>query len=449
MKFKFALSLQLKQVQFRLKTWRQSREIARAYGEKKGPNIRFLAVCALCAVVVGLGTPGIMRLSVHREEAVSFVRALGNGIRTSVVRALSRREHTPPKMPEKKAAAFTGPQKAARAPDTVQNAPAAVAETPAAASAAAAQPALPDTAAEGEKAPKHAPGSPLDMNYCILANKADRTLYLLAKTDGAETWKSIEEFSILVGKNDGQKIAAGDQRTPEGTYFIVGRKETEELNAIYGPLAYMLNYPNEDDRKAGRTGQGIWIHGTREDTTREATRGCVVLDNDDMLTLARHLQLGIGTPVVIVNAGGLAAPEQAMNFRLLRALRERILFEYNARRAEFTGVLSQWKQAWESRNIESYSRFYDPERFFGEGMRWDAWREKKQRTFQNYTSINIGLDKICVSEFSESTAVILFMQRYESNVLRVQRPKKLSFFKSDGRWRIFKEETYTRQELVL
>ena len=218
---------------------------------------------------------------------------------------------------------------------------------------------------------------------------------------------------------------------------------------MYGPLAYMLNYPNEDDRKAGRTGQGIWIHGTREDTTREATRGCIVLDNDDLLTLSRYLQLGIGTPVVIVNANGLTAPEQTTNFRLLRALRERILLEYNTRRAEFSGLLLQWKQAWESRDIENYSRFYDPGRFFGEGMHWDAWREKKQRTFQAYSTITIGLDKISVSEFSESTAVILFMQRYESNAYRVQRPKKLSFFKSEGRWKIFKEETFSRQELLL
>jgi murein L,D-transpeptidase YafK len=273
---------------------------------------------------------------------------------------------------------------------------------------------------------------------------------LLGKNNGGETWKPVEQFSILVGRNDGQKMTAGDQRTPEGTYFIVGRKESEELNAIYGPLAYMLNYPNEEDRKAGRTGQGIWIHGTREDTTREATRGCVVLDNDDMLALSRYLQLGIGTPVVIVNTNGLTAPEQALNFKQLRALRERILNQYNTRRTEFEGLLSQWKHAWESRDIENYSRFYDHDRFFGEGMKWEAWREKKQRTFQTYSTINIGLEKISVSEFSDTTAVILFMQRYESNVLRVQRPKKLSFYKSgDGRWKIFKEETFSRQELLL
>jgi hypothetical protein len=59
------------------------------------------------------------------------------------------------------------------------------------------------------------------------------------------------------------------------------------------------------------------------------------------------------------------------------------------------------------------------------------------------------MEKICVSEFSESTAVILFVQQYASDVFHIQKPKKLSFVKSDGRWKIFKEETFSRQELLL
>ena len=139
----------------------------------------------------------------------------------------------------------------------------------------------------------------------------------------------------------------------------------------------MLNYPNEDDKKAGRTGQGIWIHGTREDTTREATHGCIVLNNDNLVTLAGYLQLGIGTPVVIVNMPLMATPEQVPDYGQLYVLRERILSEYDSRQTEFTNILSLWKKAWESRDIDAYSQFYDADRFQGEGMHWEAWREKK------------------------------------------------------------------------
>jgi len=47
------------------------------------------------------------------------------------------------------------------------------------------------------------------MNYCILANKATRTLYLLSNSNPSNTWKIAQSFSILVGRNEGQKIMAG------------------------------------------------------------------------------------------------------------------------------------------------------------------------------------------------------------------------------------------------
>lgn len=460
-KIKFGVSLRIKEVQCRWDTWRQSREIAKAYGEKKAVAMRVFLLSLALVVVCALGVRGIMYLSIHHGTA--FAHSIEKIRPKATFAAVSQWfEHeraiiARKKIQEKAIPASPQPAFEGKAPPVEKEAPASAAvigTLPAARPDSLAAPAsgapLPsDTVVQRKKSPGLNGSFASAMNYCILANKADRTLYLLGKTAGEETWKSMERFSILVGRNDGQKMSAGDQRTPEGVYFIVGRKETEELNAIYGPLAYMLNYPNEEDRKAGRTGQGIWIHGTREDTTREATRGCVVLNNENMLTLASYLQLGIGTPVVIVNAGGLTVPEKALDFQLLRSRRERILNEYNSRRTEFEGLLAQWKEAWESRNIEQYSRFYDFNRFSGEGMRWDAWREKKQRTFQTYSMINIGIDKVNVSEFSETTAVILFIQRYESNIIKVQRPKKLSFYKSEAGWKIFKEETFSRQELLL
>jgi murein L,D-transpeptidase YafK len=460
-KIKFGVSLQIKEFQCRWDTWRKSREIAKAYGEKKTVAIRvFLASLAL-VVVCALGVGGIMYLSSHHGNVLAHsiekirpkatfaaVSQWFEHMRATIARIKIPEKAIPPSpLPDSKGKALLVKQSAPPSASLIDTLPAARPESLAAPVSRA--PLSSDTAVQRKKSPGLIGSFPSAMNYCILANKANRTLYLLGKTAGEETWKSMEHFSILVGRNDGQKMSEGDKRTPEGIYFIVGRKETEELNAIYGPLAYMLNYPNEEDRKAGRTGQGIWIHGTREDTTREATRGCVVLNNDNILTLASYLQLGIGTPVVIINNSGLTAPEKALDFQLLRTRRERILTEYISRRVEFEGLLAQWKEAWESRNIEQYSRFYDFNRFFGEGMRWDAWREKKQRTFQTYSMINIGIDKVSVSEFSETTAVILFIQRYESNVIKVQRPKKLSFFKSEGGWKIFKEETFSRQELLL
>lgn len=439
-KTRYFFTLLAKNAQFKWSTWRQGKAIAKAYGKPKRlqasvPGRRVVGI-GLCSLVA-LGA-----LYITAPYAVKGYDAAARGfVKVKQVLAL------------RKSALIGAAAKLAPVRDKKEG-QVAPAEAPRAPKAAAAvvesKAAMPlADSLHRYQISVAAPAESRPMDFCIVANKADRTLYLLTRSENGDAWKNIETFSILVGGNEGQKMTEGDKRTPEGTYFIVGRKESEELNAIYGPLAYVLNYPNEDDRKAGRTGQGIWIHGTREDTTREATRGCVVLDNKNILTLSRYLQLGIGTPVLIVNTPDLKEPRLLPNTAQLLSLHRRIVEEYAVRQNEFKEIVGQWKQAWESRNIDTYGRFYDAERFSGDGMRWDAWRDKKEKIFKALSKINVGVDKICVSEFSESTSVVLFMQRYETEALHLQRPKKLSFAKSDGQWKIIKEETFSRQELLL
>jgi len=425
---------QTKGLEFRISTWKRSREIAKAYGTKKTfkfPAIRLKTAMLVTGVavliaVIYLGAPALADIGQALQKIRQTVREKSANRSAAMLETDSI---------GKQALLLKKPVLQPEIKPPAPSAPAVDGPAQIAASSIA----------------KVSVGNAMvskDMEYCILVNKGSRTLYLLSKGETA-AWTVVKSFSILVGRNDGQKIMAGDERTPEGTYFIIGRKETEELNAIYGPLAYMLNYPNEDDRKAGRTGQGIWIHGTREDTTREATRGCVVLNNQNLIILAGYLQLGIGTPVIIVNMPAISSPEQVPDYGRLREMREHILTEYNSRQSEFADILALWKKAWESRDIDAYSQFYDPDHFQGEGMRWDAWREKKKKTFKAYNLISVSMEKICVSEFSESTAVVLFIQEYTSDVFHMQKPKKLSFMRNDGRWKIFKEETFSRQELLL
>jgi len=429
--FKYFFVLWIKNLEFGYSTWKRNREIAKAYGpERHLPKVKpktALVVFASCAAfaVLYFAIPSVINAGRFLQKMQLQAKEKNGSLKPVVSAKESKgREASPTEKPvvQSSVASVSAP-----GPAPSSNIP------------------VTDTFKTSIKNTMIF----REMTYCLLANKATRTLYLLSKIDSSNTWKIEKGFSILVGRNNGQKITEGDKRTPEGTYFIIGRKETEELNAIYGPLAYVLNYPNEDDKKAGRTGQGIWIHGTREDTTREATHGCIVLNNDNLVTLAGYLQLGIGTPVVIVDMPLMATPEQVPDYGQLYVLRERILSEYDSRQTEFTNILSLWKKAWESRDIDAYSQFYDADRFQGEGMRWDAWREKKLKTFKAYSMISISMEKICVSEFSESTAVILFVQQYVSDVFQIQKPKKLSFAKSDGRWKIFREETFSRQELLL
>jgi len=139
-----------------------------------------------------------------------------------------------------------------------------------------------------------------EMQFLIVADKYDRVIHLLKNQRG--TWGIIKSYPVAIGAAAGRKELQWDKKTPEGNYFIVSRKEDAELNEIYGPLAYVLNYPNPEDRIAGRTGNGIWIHGTVPGKVPVDTKGCLEMHNNNILKLADYIGSGDLIPVVIHNS---------------------------------------------------------------------------------------------------------------------------------------------------
>lgn len=139
-------------------------------------------------------------------------------------------------------------------------------------------------------------GTPIDK---IVVYKKKRRMYTYAKG------KLVSEFRISLGKNGdkGNKIKAGDYRTPEGSYKIV-RKKCD--NRLYKSL--MISYPNAADkaRAAKRgvsTGGYITIHGQpkwnadgRGDNytlSRDWTEGCMAVPNAAMDKLWRAVANGV------------------------------------------------------------------------------------------------------------------------------------------------------------
>lgn len=289
--------------------------------------------------------------------------------------------------------------------------------------------------------------APPQMEHLILANKGTKQLYLLARQ--GQSWSIEKTYPMAIGEIMGRKERQGDKKTPEGRYFIVGRREGNELPEIYGPLAYVLNYPNEDDRKAGRTGTGIWIHGTSPDTLPLQTRGCIELDNRNLAELGRTLRAGIGVPVVIVNKSKIDNPAGYPDFAEIEILRNRVTMAYNDRQMQFARFLGNWEQAWESMNIDQYSQFYDSARFRSQGMDWDAWRTRKAATFQMYSKILVDVDKMLLTNFTESTAVVKFLQRYESDKIQVSNGKMLLLDNVDGKWKIYQESSFSVEDHLL
>jgi len=115
----------------------------------------------------------------------------------------------------------------------------------------------------------------------------------------------MHTFRISLGKNadKGNKVQAGDYKTPEGSYKIV-RKKCD--NRLYKSL--MISYPNAADRaraaKRGvRTGGYITIHGQpkwnadgRGDAytlSHDWTEGCMAVPNKAMDILWRAVRNGV------------------------------------------------------------------------------------------------------------------------------------------------------------
>jgi len=137
----------------------------------------------------------------------------------------------------------------------------------------------------------------------ILVSLRESRLYLYQRN---ETGKMIQkaDYYVTMGRKGSGKEREGDLRTPIGVYHMVDLLPGATLPDLYGVGALPLNYPNQWDRKNGKTGSGIWLHGVPSDTyirAPKASRGCVVLNNSAMEHLLSDYDLPFSTPVVIVD----------------------------------------------------------------------------------------------------------------------------------------------------
>ena len=141
------------------------------------------------------------------------------------------------------------------------------------------------------------------------SNKFDKLVVYKAKRKmyAYKSGKVVEEFRISLGANGGanggNKVKAGDYRTPEGSYSIVRKKCDSRL---YKSL--MISYPSEADKAAARKrgvnpGGYITIHGQpkwnadgRGDNftlSRDWTEGCMAVPNLAMDKLWKAVEKGV------------------------------------------------------------------------------------------------------------------------------------------------------------
>lgn len=276
----------------------------------------------------------------------------------------------------------------------------------------------------------HLPSALLQMapnqEHVLLMDSEKSRLYVFRNVDGAP--QLVADFYITVGKKGVEKEREGDQRTPLGVYQFESAVAKERLSDFYGPGAFPLNFPNEWDKRLGKTGSGIWLHGTPSTTYSRpplASDGCVVLTNDDFVKIAKYVDVGT-TPIVIMPRIDWQAPEKWLDSR-----------------TAFNSVINTWKQDWESLNADRYLSHYSTQ-FSIDGKDIDDWSQKKRRINAAKSFVKVEVSNLSVFEYALSPTaapmmMVTFDQNYKSSNSNNQMKKRQYWQREGANWKIIYE----------
>jgi murein L,D-transpeptidase YafK len=259
--------------------------------------------------------------------------------------------------------------------------------------------------------------------HALVVDSRRSRLYVFANDGGRP--RLVADYYVTLGKNGIEKTREGDQKTPVGVYHVTANLPRSKLTDFYGAGAYPINYPNEWDKRMGRNGHGIWLHGVPRDVYSRAPRasdGCLVLANPDLESVARYLQVGL-TPVIIaddVEWSDAAAVE--------------------AERAALAGAVEQWRADWESRDSERYLGHYSA-RFKSGAQDFAAWAAHKRKVNDGKRWIKVGVSQLAMFRYPRERdfVVVTYQQDYRSNSLSKVMRKRQYWIREDGGWKILYE----------
>ncbi len=262
----------------------------------------------------------------------------------------------------------------------------------------------------------------------LVVDKAGHRLYVYQRGADGEP-QLLHDYYVSTGKLDGNKLSSGDLRTPEGVYFITSHIPDEKLPDLYGIGAYPMNYPNEWDRHQGKTGYGIWLHGTENAFYSRPpldSEGCVVLPNLDLQKVEQYLRPGV-TPIIV--ADRVQWMEQAA---------------WVALRNEVAQAIEQWRSDWSEASVEQYLQHYADD-FWAGGEDLAAWQAHKRRVAAGKQWQKVDISALSFFAYPQKASreremvVAQFHQSYDSNNYQSEMDKTLYLVKEAGRWQVLHE----------
>ncbi len=265
-----------------------------------------------------------------------------------------------------------------------------------------------------------------DQRYAVVVDTRRSRLYLYENdTKNGGRPRFVADYYVTQGKLGADKLSEGDKKTPVGVYHVTANLPRQKLADLYGNGAFPLNYPNEWDKRQGRGGSGIWLHGTPSDTFArppKASDGCVVLTNQDLEAVSKNLQVGL-TPVIISNSVEWLS-----------------LDDWTRERKELNQTIDTWRADWESRDVERYLKHYS-KRFKSSDQNYDQFAAQKKQVNAGKEWIKVKVNNLSVfrNPGKEEVVVVTFDQDYRSNNLDNQMKKRQYWIREDGKWKIIYE----------
>ena len=104
------------------------------------------------------------------------------------------------------------------------------------------------------------------------------------------------------------------------------------------------------------------------------------------------------------------------------------------------GLLSSWRDAWTSQNVDEYLAFYDKKEFTPKfGRSYKSWKEGRYRSLTNPKFIKIAFDDVQIVQLDKNLIRARFLQKYHSDRFKDDVYKVVLWQLFDGHWRIVQE----------
>lgn len=257
--------------------------------------------------------------------------------------------------------------------------------------------------------------------HAIAVDASKSRLYLFENdSDGL---RLIAHYYISVGKAGTAKVVEGDQKTPLGVYYITSSLDPKSLKDFYGAGALPISYPNVLDSKRGKTGSGIWLHGTppqQFSRAPQASDGCVVLANPDLEHILQTVSVRT-TPVVIASQLNWVPAQKARS---------------DAR--DFEETLQAWREAKSDGKLDKLLRFYTRD-FSANGKDLSQWSSQLRSEVQRLQGRGLEIKDLSMLRWTDTADTMVVTFGEVARGTRTGNTKRQYWVREGKQWKIFFE----------